>query len=157
MKAKITVRSVESIQPGPKDIVLWDSELAGFCCKVTPTGRRTYFLYYRTKDGTQRRPAIGQHSVIKPEAARAIAKAWLGDVALGLDPSLTRAQDKTAPTFDTLCNRYSTEHANVRKKASSAAEDGYVTAHAGTFAGTHTGRNYKSVCTLGTVARSGGC
>jgi len=123
MKAKLTVRSVEAMKPDAKDVVLWDSELAGFGCKLTPAGKRSYFLYYRTKDGQQRRPTIGAHGPIKPEAARAIARAWLADVAQGRDPSLSRAQDKAAPTFDTLCDRYLSDHADVRKKASSAEGD----------------------------------
>lgn len=123
MKAKLTVRTVEAMKPDGKDVVLWDSELAGFGCKLTPAGKRSYFLYYRTKDGQQRRPTIGAHGPIKPEAARAIARAWLADVAQGRDPSLSRAQDKAAPTFDTLCDRYLSDHADVRKKASSAEGD----------------------------------
>ena len=123
MKAKLTVRSVEAMKPEAKDVVLWDSELAGFGCKLTPAGKRSYFLYYRTKDGAQRRPTIGAHSVVKPEAARAIARAWLADVAQGRDPSLSRAQDKAAPTLDSLCDRYLSDHADVRKKASSAEGD----------------------------------
>jgi integrase len=123
MKAKLTVRSVEAMKPDTKDVVLWDNELAGFGCKLTPAGKRSYFLYYRTKDGQQRRPTIGAHGPIKPEAARAIARAWLAEVAQGRDPSLSRAQGKAAPTFDTLCDRYLSDHADVRKKASSAEGD----------------------------------
>jgi integrase len=123
VKAKLTVRSVEAMKPSDKDVILWDSELAGFGCKLTPAGNRSYFLYYRTKGGDQRRPRIGSHGPMKPEAARAIARAWLAEVAQGRDPSLSRAQDRAAPTFDILCERYLIEHAEVRKKASSAEGD----------------------------------
>lgn len=123
MKAKITVRSVEAILPGERDIILWDTEVPGFGCKVTPKGKRSYFLYYRTREGQQRRPAIGLHGAIKPEAARGIAKSWLADVVHGNDPSQTRALIKATPTFGELCDRYLTDHADVRKKASSAAAD----------------------------------
>ena len=123
MKAKLTVRSVTVVQPGAKDVILWDDQLAGFGLKVTPAGRRTYFLYYRTKDGQQRRPAIGTHPAVKPEAAREIAKRWLADVAQGRDPSQSRSQDRVAPTMKTLCERYLAEHAEVRKKASSIVND----------------------------------
>ncbi len=123
MKAKLTVRSVEAMQPDERDVILWDTELAGFGCKLTPAGKRTYFLYYRTKEGQQRRPAIGQHGAIKPEAARAIASAWLAEVAKGADPSLTRKLGRTAPSVADLCERYLSEHADTRKKARSAAGD----------------------------------
>ncbi len=123
MKAKLTVKSVEGIKPGPADVILWDTDLAGFGCKVTPKGKRSYFLYYRTKEGQQRRPAIGVHGPLKPEAAREIAKRWLAEVAQGRDPSLTRTLDRGAPTVKELCARYLAEHAETRKKATSLRND----------------------------------
>lgn len=123
MKAKLTVRSVEAIKPGAADVIVWDSELVGFGCKVTPKGKRSYFLYYRTKEGQQRRPLIGVHGPMRPETAREIALRWLGDVAQGKDPSRTKVQDRAAPTVRELCARYITEHAETRKKASSIRND----------------------------------
>lgn len=123
MKIKLTVRSVEAVAPGAYDVIVWDSDLAGFGLKVTPKGKRTYFLYYRTKDGQQRRPAIGVHGPLRPEAARDIAKFWLSEVALGKDPSQTRQQARAAPVVRELCARYIAEHAQTRKKASSILND----------------------------------
>ena len=123
MKAKLTVRSVEAMRPGAKDVVLWDSELSGFGCELTPVGKRSYFLYYRTKDGQQRRPTTGAQAPIKRHGARTAGGGWLAAGAHGRDPSLSRAQDKVAPTFDVLCDRYMSDHAEVRKKASSAEGD----------------------------------
>jgi hypothetical protein len=44
MSSKLTKRLVEAAKPGEKDIFLWDSELRGFGCKITPKGKRTYCL-----------------------------------------------------------------------------------------------------------------
>jgi len=123
MKAKLTVRSVEAIKPDATDVIVWDSEIAGFGCKVTPKGKRSYFLYYRTKEGQQRRPAIGAHGPMRPEAARDVARRWLADVAQGRDPSQARTQDRAAPTVRDLCSRYMAEHAETRKKDSSIRND----------------------------------
>jgi integrase len=123
MKAKLTVRAVEAIQPGSVDVILWDSELKGLGCKVTPKGKRTYFLYYRTKTGQQRRPMIGEHGPVRPEAAREIARKWLSEVAQGKDPSQTRKQDRSAPLMRDLCKTYLEDHAETRKKASSIRND----------------------------------
>lgn len=123
MKAKLTVRSVEAIKPGSADVIVWDSELAGFGCKVTPKSKRSYFLYYRTKEGQQRRPTIGVHGPIRPEAARETARRWLAEVAQGRDPSQTRTLDRAAPTVRELCGRYMAEHAETRKKESSIRND----------------------------------
>jgi len=123
MKVKLTVRSVEAIEPSQKDVIVWDADVPGFGLKVTPAGRRSYFLYYRTREGQQRRPAIGIHGAIKPEAAREMAKRWLSEVAQGQDPSRSRSDDRQAPTVAALCERYLSEHAETHKKASSVQND----------------------------------
>ena len=123
MKAKLTVRCVEGITPGASDIICWDTELANFACKVTPRGRRTYFLYYRTNDRVQRRPTIGVHGPMRPEAAREIARRWLADVAQGKDPSQSRTDSRTAPIVRDLCERYMAEYAVTRKKPTSIRND----------------------------------
>ena len=47
---KITKRLIDAIDPETKDVIIRDSELKGFICKITPKGRKVYMLYYRTKD-----------------------------------------------------------------------------------------------------------
>ncbi|HVR91450.1 MAG TPA: integrase arm-type DNA-binding domain-containing protein [Novosphingobium sp.] len=123
MRAKLTVRSVEAITPSATDVIVWDSELAGFGCKITPKARRSYFLYYRTKDGQQRRPSIGLHGPLRPEAAREIARRWLAEVAQGKDPSQSRILGRAAPSVRDLCSRYMAEYAETRKKSSSIRND----------------------------------
>ncbi len=36
MKTKLTRRSIEAAKPGARDLFRWDTEAAGFGCKVTP-------------------------------------------------------------------------------------------------------------------------
>ena len=123
MKVKLTVRSVEGIKPGAVDVIVWDAELAGFGCKVTPKGKRSYFLYYRTQEGQQRRPTIGVHGPTRPEGAREIARRWLADVAQGKDPSQSRTTERASPNVRELCERYMEEHAETRKKVTSIRND----------------------------------
>ena len=113
---KITKRSVEAQLPGKKDIILWDTELKGFGCKVTPKGRRSYFLYYRNGSGRQRRPAIGTHGKITAEQARKIAQEWLHEVSKGHDPSVERQDKRHAPTVAFVCKRFLEEHSSHRNK-----------------------------------------
>ncbi len=119
---KLTKRITEAAKPGDRDLILWDSELKGFGLKVTPRGRRVYFIYYRTRDGQQRRPTIGVHGAVTCEQARETARQWLAEVAKGGDPSAARQAKKEAPTVAGLAERYMREHA-TRKKASSAGSD----------------------------------
>ena len=120
--AKLTKRLIESTLSQDKDVVLWDSEVKGFCCKITPAGKRVYLLYYRTHDGRQRKPKIGDHGVMTCEEARTIAQRWLNDVSQGGDPSAQKTLMKAMPTVKELFERYMKEHA-PRKKEGSRKED----------------------------------
>lgn len=74
-----------------------------------------WFLYYRTKDGTERRPKLGDANIMDQAAARRAAKAMLLQVANGLDPMLERQRRKEAPTVDALAARYWERHAKDQK------------------------------------------
>ena len=62
MRDKITKRTVEAIAPSLRDTFLWDAEIPGFGCKVTPKGARTYLLQY-SRGGRDHRVTIGRHGV----------------------------------------------------------------------------------------------
>ena len=119
---KLTKRIIESTQPQSKDFILWDSETSGFFCKIMPTGKRSYFLYYRTRDRRQRRPKIGDHGALTCDQARSIAQQWLLEVSQGKDPSGDKQELRTIPTLKELAAQYMKEH-GPRKKASSLKED----------------------------------
>ncbi|MDZ4322494.1 MAG: tyrosine-type recombinase/integrase, partial [Alphaproteobacteria bacterium] len=119
---KLTKKIVESTLPQNKDLILWDSEVSGFMCKITPAGKKSYFLYYRTQDRRQRRPKIGDHSVITCEQARNMAQRWLLEVSQGNDPSGEKQEVRQNPTLKELSEKYMKEHA-PHKKLSSRKED----------------------------------
>ncbi len=119
---KLTKKIVEAAQPKDKDLILWDSEISGFMCKVTPAGKKSYFLYYRTHDRRQRRPKIGDHGIVTCEQARNIAQRWLLEVSQGKDPSSEKQELRVMPTVKELADQYMREHA-PHKKASSQKED----------------------------------
>jgi integrase len=120
---KITKRLVETIKPENKDVIIRDSELKGFLCKVTPKGKRVYLLYYRTKDGRERRPVIGTHGNITCDQARVMAMNWLAEVSKGNDPSLNKRLEKTDITIIELTERYLKEYAIAHKKPLSIKRD----------------------------------
>lgn len=122
MMPKLTKKIIESTLPQEKDLILWDSEISGFLCKITPAGKKSYFLYYRTQDRRQRRPKIGDHGVMTCEQARSIAQRWLLEVSQGNDPSADKQDLRQMPTLKELADQYMKEHA-PRKKASSQKED----------------------------------
>ena len=123
MGVKLTKRVVESIAKGDRDVIVWDTELRGFGCKITPAGRRSYLLYYRTANGQQRKPSLGVHGAITCEQAREIARAMLADVAKGGDPMAAERAKRSAPTIAELADRFLVEHAATKKRSSSIRMD----------------------------------
>lgn len=119
---KLTKRIIESTLPQSKDVLLWDTDLKGFLCKITATGKKSYFLFYRTHDGRQRKPKIGDHGAVTCEQAREIAQRWLAEVAQSKDPSAAKQAMRLSPTLKELSLRYMKEHA-PHKKASSSKTD----------------------------------
>lgn len=122
MKAKITKRSIEAVTPSMRDTFVWDSQLPGFGCKVTPAGRRVYVLQTYVK-GRLKRITLGQHGKITAEQARDLATATLASVLAGDDPTATKRDDRAAPTVNELADRYLAEHAKLHKKPRSVEED----------------------------------
>jgi integrase len=119
---KLTKRMVDAIRPGEAESFVWDDEPPGFGLRVLPSGRRSYLIQYRAK-GRTRRLVLGPHGVLTPELARDKAIRLLADVRGGADPSAERKAERTRPTVAELAKRYLSEHAEPKKKPSSAASD----------------------------------
>jgi integrase len=117
-KFKLTEANIRDAKPGNRDLILWDAMVPGFGCKITPAGKKAFFLYYRTRDGQQRRPSIGEHGAIRCEQARDIARRWLGMVAEGQDPSVERQEARRAPFMRDLCARFIRDYAEKHSKPS---------------------------------------
>jgi integrase len=114
-KTKLTIRTIEAIEPTTKDVVVWDAEVTGFAIKVTPRGKRSYFLFYRAADHTQRKPKIGDYPAVKPEKARDIARDMLTEVRKGNDPSLARQSKRASRGEGTLRELFDAYKTHKRK------------------------------------------
>ena len=84
--------------------ITWDTLTPGFGVKVSNT-RKTFFLYYRTQAGEQRKPSIG-HVSMGVSPARKIAKEWLSQIAAGRDPSHERKELRASPTLSEISADY---------------------------------------------------
>jgi integrase len=128
MRGKITKRSVDALQLAPeaRELVLWDREIAGFGVRVQRGGGKSYILKYRFgkgRDAPERKLTIGRHgSPWTADEARTKAKRLLGEVAHGKDPAAARAAAKAAPTVADLAQRFIAEHAEAKRKPSTAKE-----------------------------------
>lgn len=123
MKVKLTKRAVEGAKPTVRDAFLWDVEVPGFGCKVTPKGRRIFVLQYWA-NGRSRRVTLGRYGVeLTVDQARTKAKGLRGQVADGGDPAAARAKARAMPTLTEFAERYLIEHAMAKKKPLSIEAD----------------------------------
>lgn len=120
---KITKRTVEKLRPAPnREIQLWDDELRGFGIRVQPTGTASYFAFYRTADGRQRKITLARVGVVTPDQARRLARETLAASVNGRDISTERRRFKQGITVTELCDAYLKE-AEGRVKASTLSMD----------------------------------
>lgn len=122
-KTKITKRAVDALKPQDQRFTLWDSEVAGFGVRVSPSGRKTYVLKYRVgggRSGRARWATIGTHGAMTPDQARAQARAWAAEIATGADPAGVRSEWRSAPRVSELLDRYLSEHAEKKNKSATA-------------------------------------
>ena len=103
--ARLTKRVVDAVEVRDKDYFIWDDDLPGFGLRVFASGKRSYLVQYRAA-GRTRRYTIGLHGVWTPETARKEAKAQLGRVARGENPSEERQLDHKSITIKELCALY---------------------------------------------------
>ena len=126
MKKRITKRAVDALAPrsgqngNQLPNFLWDTDVTGFGCKVTPTGRKVYILQYRPLDQRSRSTApkrltLGRHGELTPDQARTLAAEKLLLIKAGNDPS--RPPSDNGATVATLMERFLTEYLPSKKRA----------------------------------------
>lgn len=85
-----------------------DPKVKGLHIKTSRAGVESWYLFYRTKGGVQRRPKLGLVANLSLTQAREMSREWLYQVSLGEDPSIKRRQEVSEPTcqeyFDKLLN-----------------------------------------------------
>jgi len=125
-KVKLTKRVVESALPDPiKRVVIWDTEVTGFCVRIYPSGKKTYFLQYRNKKRETHKIKIGVHGPITTELARQKAIEFSLSVGAGNDPSVKHkmTDGDTGQSMQDLADKYVELHAQPKKAPKSYKED----------------------------------
>ena len=121
MLGKINKRNVDALKPSGHDAYLWDNELRGFGCKVTPSGKKIYLVQYRPRNQAEkrstapRRLTLGRHGTLTPGKARDLAAKALLEVRAGGDPS-RRLQPSDSPTVAKLMEHFLTKYLPTKKR-----------------------------------------
>src|SRR5262249_34326045 len=103
---KIAKRAVDAADAQANRYIIWDSEIKGFGLIVMPSGVKSYFYQYRTKEGRQRRATIAKHGEWTPTEARAKAEDYREAVRRGRDPLAEKRALKEAPTVGEILDAY---------------------------------------------------
>lgn len=119
MAIKLSAQSARELVAGE---TLKDHVVTGLQLRARSTVK-TWHLYYRGKDGLQRRPKLGAFPALSLEAARDAARALLAQIARGDDPSAEWQASRQAPTVADLWAVYWEQHAMPHKTPRSREED----------------------------------
>ena len=122
-KLKLTQQLIAALEADTKDMLYWDNVISGLFLKVTPKGKKSFYLYYRNSNNQQRKPKIGDYPSITIDNARTKAQQWKSDIVNGKDPSIEKQSHKEAMLISQVCERYMIEHALPYKKPSSIRDD----------------------------------
>jgi integrase len=106
-------RVLKLAQPGE---LIRDDQVKGLHVRVTATAK-SWYLYYRSKDGAERRPKLGEFPTLGVAEARKAAKAILDQVAVGKDPSAEWQAARNAPTMTMLWDAWRSDR-GLKKKTS---------------------------------------
>ena len=131
---RLSKKIVDALPVREAVYVAYDDSLAGFGCRVTPKGARSWIVEYRPHGGGRRvakkRITLGRVSVLTPDQARQTAAEILAKVRLGHDVPHDRAGRRSAPTLSDLADRFMREEIRpTRKPRTSALYEMYFRVH----------------------------
>lgn len=106
--------TIKNAKPGS---TVWDDQVKGLHLRAF-AGRKSFYCYFRTRAGKERKPKLGDYGILSLAKAREMAREMLVTVAEGRDPLIEREKVKQAPTVATLWERYATDHLPKKKVAS---------------------------------------
>ena len=117
---KLTKSYIDNLRPTDKDALYWDSELKGFCVKVTPKGRKVFLVMYRPKGhtGAARKYTVGPHGEWTVQQARDRAREVLTEGSKGIDVGAierVERQRKSSDILSDLVDEFLKKHAAQNK------------------------------------------
>jgi integrase len=94
----------------------FDEGLRGFSVRVSPAGRKSFCVLYRS-GRRLRRYTLGTYPVLSLSRARTLARAALAEAAMGGDPALAKRARREASSFAELADEYLERYARPNKKS----------------------------------------
>ena len=114
-KLLLTAKWLDSVRVESRT-EFWDEAIDVFGVRVSPRGKKTFFLMYRA-GGERRRLKLGEFPRISLAEARREATAKLGDLARGIDPAERRDAVRESETFAEVAEQYLSLWAKREKRS----------------------------------------
>jgi integrase len=122
---RLTKRVIDSLTPRARTYIVYDHNLSGFGCRVTPNASRSWIVEYRPHGGgravAKKRITLAAVSVLTPDQARETAGDILASVRLGHDVAPDRAARRSSPLVTALVERFMSEEVRPTRKPTTAA------------------------------------
>lgn len=118
---KFTKSRIEAIKPEKRECFVWDESIRGFGLRVSPKGKKSYFIQYRLHGKTNRIHLGSAEHILLSDAQKA-ASIILSDLAVGRNPALERQRLRKSPTMEKVVSRYLSEHVEPKLKKSTAED-----------------------------------
>jgi integrase len=105
--ANFTVRYLNHLKPQPKRYEVFDMLVPGLAIRVTPSGHKSFTLYYR-HHGRMRRVGLGRYPDVLLADARTAATEQRGRIFKGADPAEEKKAERAThgDTVDALFDLY---------------------------------------------------
>lgn len=114
-KERLTLsdKNIPKALPGDE---LWDPNVRGLHLRCGAT-KKTFYLYYRTKAGVQRKPKLGEYGSITLSQVRKLAgEMWL-EIGAGKDPSQANTDARNEKTLTDLWDEFRKRRGLKKKTA----------------------------------------
>ena len=98
-RISLTKKFIDQVEAQTRPQLFHDAKVTGLQLRVSSTGRKTFYLYFRTKSGKQKRPKLGDYGILTVEQARDTARAMLGEISKGIDPTNSSRENLTLMIF----------------------------------------------------------
>src|SRR5262245_23777659 len=110
-----TIRSLKPPRAGRVDY--FDDATPGLSLRVTFNDVRTWTVFYRDKNGRQKRLTLGRYPAVKLVDARELAREAQRKVAHGGDPVIEKRAARDVLMFGELAKEYIDSHAKPNKRS----------------------------------------
>ncbi len=130
-KKRLTKSLVDSLLPAETEYVSWCGKLSGFGCRVWPSGKKVFIVFYRAggRGSKLRKKTIGTYGMVTVDQARREAEKYLASAQLGQDLVGEERKAKAEMTVSDLCDEYLEHGVSLKKPSTIATDIGRINGH----------------------------